>query len=71
MFGIKEEDLTKCHRAKDSDGVWAAIYSCKFHNNPLARLWNSLKWRIRETNSNKGGKTEADSDKRQAEGKSG
>lgn len=67
MFGMKEEDLTKCQRMKDSDRVWAAIYCHKFHNNLLERLWNSLKRRIRETSSNNGGKTEADGDKRQAE----
>lgn len=67
MFGMKEEDLTKCQRTKDRDRVWAAIYCHKFHNNLLARLWNSLKRRIREPSSNNGGKTEADGDKRQAE----
>lgn len=53
MFGMKEEDLTKCQRMKDSDRVWAAIYCHKFHN-LLERLWNSLKRRIRETSSNNG-----------------
>lgn len=64
---MKEGDLTKCQRTKDRDRVWAAIYSHKFCNSLLARLWYSVKRRIRETSSNKGSKTEADGDKRQAE----